>query len=55
MHAYVQNMYIICNVFFVYDKMTHICMYRYTKLIKFSAYPRVRESVCVYRQMCMEA
>lgn len=42
-HAYIQNVYIICNPSFVYDKMTDICMYGYTKLIKFSVYPCVRE------------
>lgn len=52
-HAYVPNVFITCNVFFVYDKMTCICMYGYTQLIKFSVYPHVREHVC--RQMCMEA
>lgn len=49
MNAYVQNMNTICNVFFVYDKMKHICMYRYTKLIKFSVYPCVRARVCTDR------
>lgn len=43
MHAYIQNVYIICNPFFVYDKMTDICMYGCTKLIKFSVYLCVRE------------
>ncbi len=52
-HAYVWNVLIIYSMFFVYGGMTHICMYRYTKLIKLSVYAHVRG--CVYRQMCMEA
>lgn len=46
MHAYVQNMNIICNAF--YDKTTHICMYGYTELIKSSVYPCVSR-VCADR------